>query len=152
MRQVLTNADDVSRLCAVLTARKFPMTITIRDGRDRSREQNSLQWIWAQEVAEQFDAEPSEVQAEWKLMHGVPILRAQDDDFREKYDATFKPLPYETKLRIIQLMDWPVTRKMNSKQMTKYLDAVSKHCAENGLYLTRPDPGLADYMARNRAA
>lgn len=150
MRRVLTCPDDLDRLRATLIARSFPMTVTVRSGRDRSGEQNSLQWIWAQEVAEQFDAEPSDVQAEWKLMHGVPILRAENEDFREEYDVTFKPLPYETKLRIIRLMDWPVTRRMNVKQMTKYLDAVMKYCAENGLYLTQPDRELADYMARNR--
>lgn len=140
-RRVLHSASDLEPLLRLLGSLKFPVTVEWRQGRDRSREQNSTQWLWAAEVASQMgDRDAADVQADWKLRHGVPILRENSPEFRETYDALLKPLPYEMKLKAMRNLDFGVTRLMNVKEMVRYLDAIQRECLENGLRLTDPDP------------
>lgn len=128
---------------------KLPLTVEWTQGRDRSLEQNRLQFLWAREAAEQRgDVTPDEVRCEWKLHHGVPILREQSADFREIYDAAIKPLPYPQKLLAMRFI--PVTSEMKVPQMIQYLDTIERECLEQGLRLTNPDPDLASYQERYR--
>lgn len=129
--------EDVVKL---IKARKIPFTINITDGRHRSTEQNKLQRMWVNEIAEQLgDRTPEEVRGDTKLRFGVPILRAENEAFREKYDRIIKPLPYEIKLEMMmEPLDFPVTRLMNVAQKTKYLDAIVRFYADKGVELTQP--------------
>ena len=128
---------------------KLPLTVEWTPGRDRSLEQNRLQFLWAREAAEQRgDMTPDEVRCEWKLHHGVPILREQSAEFREIYDAAIKPLSYPQKLLAMRFI--PVTSEMKVPQMIQYLDTVERECAERGFRLTIPDPALASYHGRYR--
>lgn len=128
---------------------KLPVTFEWTPGRDRSLEQNRLQFLWAREASEQRgDMTAEEVRREWKLHHGVPILRAESPDFRAVYDEAIKPLPYELKLKAMSFI--PVTSEMKVPQMIAYLDAIERECAEQGTRLTDPDPDLASYQARYR--
>lgn len=128
---------------------KLPLTVEWRTGADRTRDQNSLQWLWAGEVARQLCDEPAEVQAEWKLEVGVPILRGDSAEFRDIYDEAIRPLPYERKKALMKV-GFPVTSQMKVRQMVRYLDAVERRCLEAGLQLTEPDPELASYNRRYR--
>jgi hypothetical protein len=125
-----------------LQDRKLPFTVEILAGRRRSIEQNKLQRLWLKEIAEQAgDRTPEEVRGDAKLRFGVPILRAENETFREKYDRIVKPLPYEAKLELMmEPMDFPVTRLMTSDQSTRYLDAIYRHYVEQGFALTQPEP------------
>lgn len=147
--RIITDAADLNVLCTLLTNLKFPFTVSWQAGRNRSLDQNDLQFLWAGEAARQLgDRETEEVRREWKLRFGVPILREDDADFRAFYDKALKPLPYELKVRA---MEWvPVTSTMKVRQMVRYLDAVERECAEQGIRLTDPDPDLAKYHARYR--
>lgn len=140
---------DIQRamLIRLIEARTLPFTVEIVDGRRRSSEQNRLQRQWINEIAEQLgDRTPEEVRAECKLRFGVPILRAESEIFRKKYDRLIKSMPYETKLELMaEPMDFPITRLMNVKQKTQYLDAIQRHYAEQGVVLTQPESqALAD--------
>ena len=125
----------------LVAGQKLPFVAQITAGRKRSLAQNRLGRQWCNEIAEQLgDRTAEEVRAECKLTHGVPILRAENDHFCEKYDKTVKPLPYETKLAIMaEPLDMPVTRLMTTKQKTAYLDAIHRHYTEQGCKLTSPD-------------
>ena len=81
-----------------------------------------------------------------KLTFGVPILRAENTWFREKYDEVVRPLPYPQKLALMmEPLDMPVTRLMTTEQKTRYLDAIYRHFAGLGLVLTVPDqPSIAE--------
>ncbi len=126
-----------------------PFTVEWQLGRDRSHEQNRLQFLWAREAAEQRgDMTADEVRCEWKLIHGVPILREESAEFREIYDAAIKPLPYQQKLIAMRFI--PVTSEMKVPQMVRYLDTIQRECAEQGVRLTDPDPDLNTYHARYR--
>lgn len=147
--RIIETDGDLADFTRFLGKLKLPVTVEWVQGRDRTRDQNALQWLWATEAAHQL-GEPSaeDVQREWKLRFGVPILREDSPEFRAFYDQALKPLPYELKLKA---MEWtPVTSIMKVRQMVRYLDTVQRECAENGIRLTDPDPSLASYQARYR--
>lgn len=148
-RHINNTADAIefAKLLATLTP---PLTVEWSMGRDRTLDQNRLQFLWAREAADQRgDMEADEVRCEWKLHHGVPIMREESSEFRDVYDAAIKPLPYELKLKAMTFI--PVTSEMKVRQMVRYLDAIAGECAERGIRLTDPDPDLAAYQSRYRA-
>lgn len=148
--RTLHDQSDIPMFAQLLGTLKLPCTVSWVIGRDRSAEQNRLMWLWAQEAADQRgDTTRTEVQQEWKLHHGVPILRAEDPEFRQTYDAAVKALPYEKKLALMAYM--PITSEFKVPQMVAFLDAVDRQCAQHGIRLTQPDPDLASYQARYRA-
>lgn len=139
--------DDFVRLAWSLAK---PFTVEWQLGRDRSLDQNRLQFLWAREAAEQRgDTTPDEVRREWKLRHGVPILREESPEFCATYDRAVKPLPYEQKLEAMHIIS--VTSLMKVPQMVRYLDTIQRECAQQGIRLTDPDPELNSYHARYRA-
>jgi len=147
--RILETEQDVLAFTAFLGRLTLPVTVEWVPGRDRSKSQNALQWLWANEVAEQLgDRTASEVQERWKLEIGVPILRRDSADFRDVYDQHIKPLPYEAKIKAMRLID--VTSIMKVRQMIEFLDTVQRECLTNGLELTDPDPDLAAYQKRYR--
>ena len=135
----ITCDADLADLGKLFHAMEYPFTVQWRKGRDRSLSQNSLQWKWAGEFAAQLgDRTADEVQRDWKLRHGVPILRANNEIFRQVYDELIKPLPtYGAKLEAMRIID--VTSIMTVPQMREYLDTVQREAAEQGVRLTNPE-------------
>lgn len=133
--------SDRRLLLRFIEQQNLPCTVSIAKGGKRSLKQNRLQRLWLNEIAEQLgDLTPEDVRAYCKLTVGVPILRAENDTFRERYDAIIKPLPYEQKMALMmEPLDFPITRIMTTKQATAYLDGVHRHFSERGIVLT--DPG-----------
>lgn len=147
--RVIRTPDELDALTTLLGGLKLPITVEWVQGRDRSREQNRLQFMWAREAAEQRgDRTPEEQRAEWKLRFGVPIMRDDSPEFREVYDRLIKPLSYPQKLKAMELI--AVTSLMKVGQMIRYLDAIERECAEEGVVLTAPDSDLIKYHDRYR--
>jgi hypothetical protein len=95
-------------------------------------------WKWAGEFAEQMgDRTADETQRQWKLTIGVPILRSENDDFRDFYDKGLRRLAYPEKLAAMQYV--PVTSIMTVPQMRKLMDAIQREAAEQGVRLTDPE-------------
>tara|TARA_R110002072_G_scaffold30569_3_gene95426 strand:- start:106 stop:570 length:465 start_codon:yes stop_codon:yes gene_type:complete len=106
---------------------------------DRSNEQNKLQRLWMREAERQGDCTAEEYRGYCKLHFGIVILK-ESDSFAQRYDAVFKPLPYKTKLSLMQEpFDFPVTRLMSKKQKVRYLNDVYTHFTGLGMRLTEPD-------------
>ena len=148
--RIITNADELADLSRFLGNLKLPITVEWVQGRDRTRDQNALQWLWASEAAHQLgDRTADEMQREWKLRYGVPILRQASAEFRAKYDKHIRPLPYEEKVQFMDMLE--VTRAMKVRQMVEYLDTIQRECGQLGVRLTDPDPELAKYQTRYRA-
>ena len=103
--------------------------------RDRSIEQNKLQRRLIGIIAKQLgDRTPEEVRGECKLTLGVPVMRAENETFREKYDSVVRPLAYSQKLALMmEPLDMPVTRLMTVKQATVYLDSIFRHYSKLGI-------------------
>lgn len=135
--RIIRNDADLESYFALLRTLKKPLTAQHRQGIDRSLEQNALQFKWAQEVAQQRgDVTFEEVRHDWKLRHGVPILRRDDPTFQAFYDASLKKLPFERKLAAMAYI--PITSEFGVRQMSEYLDTVQRECLQNGLRLTDP--------------
>ena len=112
--------------------------VDIRTGKRRSDDQNRLSHEWYEQVARELrEHDALDVKCECKLLYGVPMLRAEDEDFREMYDGMVKErFSYEEKL---QLMKWiPVTSLMNTDQLSRYLEAVQSAYAKRGVILEFP--------------
>jgi hypothetical protein len=133
-----------------LEGQPLPLTVSLTKGGKRSLRQNKLQRLWLNEIAEQLgDQTPEEVRGYCKLTIGVPILRAENEDFRAKYDAIVKPLPYEDKLALMmEPLDFPVSRLLSTEQHARYLDGIFKHFSERGIILTIPED--FDYATQKR--
>lgn len=141
--RVIETEYDRKMLIRLIEGHKLPFSATIETGRKRSIEQNKLQRLWMNEISEQFGDTPEHWRAYCKLTIGVPLLRSENDTFRERYDAIVRPLPYVMKLAIMtEPLDLPVTRIMTTKQKTNYLDQVFRHFAEQGVELTIPEEKL----------
>lgn len=137
----IENEADRNALILLIQAREVPFSCSITKGRKRSYEQNRLQRLWINEIAEQLeDQTPEEIRGYCKLTIGVPILRAENEAFREKYDELVKPYSYEQKLAfMMEPLDMPVTRIMNTRQKKKYLDGIQDHFLAQGVVLTDPE-------------
>ncbi len=135
--RIIESEADLIDLGRLLGRLKLPVTVEWRQGRDRSLEQNRLAFLWAREAAEQRgDVTPDEVRLDWKLRHGVPIMREESPDFRAVYDKTIRPASYEDKVRLMAFI--PVSSLMTVPQMSRYLDTIQRECLEQGLRLTEP--------------
>lgn len=139
--RVIRQHWDIDALAKLLASRKLPVTVTIAAGIPRTVDQNKLQRKWCGEVAEQLgDRTAEEVRGDAKLRFGVPILRAENPSFAEKYDRLIKPRPYAEKLELMmEPMDFPVSRLMTTKQKTAYLDAFAAFYVAQGVRLTIPE-------------
>ena len=137
--RVIKTDADFDALGRTLSAMPRPYTVEWRKGADRSHDQNALMWKWAGEFAAQMgDRTAKEVQHEWKLTIGVPILRSENDAFRAFYDKALKPLAdYQDKLAAMEYV--PVTSIMTVPQMTALLDEIQRQAASNGVRLTQPE-------------
>jgi hypothetical protein len=147
--RTIESPQDIEDFARLLSNSKLPITVEWVQGKDRSADQNALQWLWAKEAAEQLgDRTTTEMQHEWKLRYGVPILREDSPEFRAKYDECLRPLPYEAKLGFMEYLD--VTSIMKVRQMVRYLDTIQREMLQQGIRLTDPEQSLTKYQARYR--
>lgn len=139
--RVIENEMDRQATIRLLESRKLPCTVTFTKGKPRSPEQNRLQRLWVNEAAEQLQDETAEEKRAYcKLHYGIPILRAESDEYCEAYDKYIRPLTYEAKLAMMAVpLDYPVTRLMTSKQKKQYLDEMWQHFKGLGVQLTDPE-------------
>lgn len=113
------------------------LRISIKTGKDRSLPQNAITHAWYGQLAREL-REDHELgwKCYCKLHHGIPILRAEDEEFRTSYDAVIKPLSYEKKL--IAMRHWPVTSIMTKDQLSKYAEAMQVDFRARGVLLEFP--------------
>ena len=123
---IITSPTSLSRAIGDLReafAKGGWMRVSWTHDKTRSGQQNALSHVWYEQVAQELrENTPLGIKCECKLRYGVPILRAEDAEFRQAYDAAIKPLTYETKLEAMKV--WPVTSRMNTDQLSQYLTDV----------------------------
>lgn len=138
--RVITDHSGIDKLASFLGARKLPVTVTVTAGAGRRPLQNRLAQRWFSDISRQLgDQTHDEVRAMCKLTIGVPILREENEAFRQSYDRTMRPLPYADKLEAMRVMDVPVTRLMTVKQMTAFMDNMQRTWSQRGIRLTDPE-------------
>ena len=142
MKRFIRTQHDKDLLTAYIQNSDKPLTVTIEQGihGKRSLEQNKLQRLWINELAEQGDMTAEEYRAFCKLHIGVPILRNENEKFRQSYDEHMKWRDYQEKLRFMaEPFDFPVTRLMTVKQHKKFLDELYICFTSQGFILTDPE-------------
>lgn len=117
------------------------LRVNMKAGVDRSLDQNALSHAWYNEIAIQMADTPENIKAECKLRFGVPILRAEDPDFREVYDnSILRNLTYEQKLKAMLFI--PVTSSMTKAQLSRYLEHIQQSYAQQGVMVRFPDEAM----------
>lgn len=114
------------------------LRVTAKVGKARSLDQNAISHAWYQQMARE-DRQYDELghKGYCKLHHGIPILRAEDAEFRAFYDGALKGLTYEQKREAMKYV--PVTSLMTKPQLSKYLEAVQSDYATRGVHLEFPE-------------
>lgn len=113
------------------------LEITIKEGKGRSVEQNAVMHGWFGQVARELrEYDARGVKRFCKLHFGVPILRAEDDDFRAAYDRVIRPLPYDDKLVAMDIL--PVTSAMTTIQLDRCMTDIQDHYRKQGVALVYP--------------
>ena len=143
MTRMTINSDAslqnvIGELRETYKARKY-ITVSVIAGKGRSIDQNSLSHAWYQQVAlELREDTANDVKRFCKLHFGVPILRAENAEFRASYDAAIRStLTYEQKLIAMDFM--PVTSLMTTGQISEYMTKVQAHYLnERGVVLEFP--------------
>ncbi|WP_425489264.1 hypothetical protein [Noviluteimonas gilva] len=111
--------------------------VKIVAGKKRSVEQNAVLHGWFGQVARELREDDERgVKRFCKLHFGVPLLRAEDEEFRDAYDRVVRPLPYESKLIAMDIL--PVTSAMTTKQLDKCMTDIQDHYAKHGVALVYP--------------
>lgn len=114
------------------------LRISIKTGKARTLPQNDITHVWYSQIAREL---PEDDALGWrcycKLHHGVPIMRAEDDEFRGMYDSVIKGRTYEEKLLMMKYL--PVTSLMSRKQLSAYAEAVQADFRARGVMLEFPE-------------
>lgn len=141
---ILRTNEDAEALANSILGAQITKPLVVSIGiykKKRSVKQNRLQRLWMNEAADQlkeFTAE--EYRGYCKLHFGVPILRSENNEFKEAYDRVIRPLSYDKKILCMCVpLDFPVTRMMTTKQLATYLDSIYLFFTEHGAKLTDPE-------------
>lgn len=113
------------------------LRLVIRE-RKRSLSQNDQIHVWYEQIA----VETGEYTALGaknfsKLHYGVPILRAEDSDFRKFYDAAIRGLEYDQKIEAMDIV--PVTSRMTVNQLNQYMAKMQDGWRGRGVILKFKD-------------
>lgn len=141
-KHAITTTADLMKLLGWLKMQDLPITVAVRDGVDRSMSQNALAHKWFKEIADWMgDRDASSVRAHCKLNHGVKMLVTEDEEFRAKWhNMVMDRFSYEEKLDLmVEPFDFPVTRLMSVKQMSRWLDSIYAEFTAQGVPLSLPD-------------
>lgn len=114
------------------------LKISAKVGKARSLDQNAISHAWYEQLARELREDDALGWKSFCKLHcGVPILRAEDEDFRVFYDGAIKGLQYEQKLKAMKFM--PVTSLMTKAQLSKYLEDVQDFFQQHGVRLMFPE-------------
>lgn len=141
MSEIIVNSEvalqsAIGQLRETWAKHKF-VRVILR-AKKRSLDQNALAAVWYEQM-EREDLQDDKLghKCYCKLHHGVPILRAEDADYRAFYDGAIKGLSYKKKLSAMKYL--PVTSLMTVDQLSRYLEAVQDDYATRGVFLDFPD-------------
>jgi hypothetical protein len=138
MEKLIQDGRDLAQAVSELEFKSRPFVLKTYEPKSiRSLDQNRLMWMWAQEAADQRqDMTAVEVQNEWKLRFGIPILVRDDERMAAAWAAVEAKLMHEEQLELMYGIS--VTGIMNTKQFTEFLDEVQRYNLEHGIKLTEP--------------
>lgn len=148
-KRTLHTAHDTARLIADIKGKTLPIMVAIRDGVDRTSEQNRLVHRWFKDISNWLgDMSEADVKAQCNLEYGRPILARDDPEWEAAFGYVFDALNLPSKLKAIRVLDVPFTRRMGVKQLTEYMDQMGRDYREQGVPLCDPDMRGMEAMQR----
>jgi len=140
--QVIVNSEQslqsaIGDLRELFKTKRY-FSFVVKFGKKRSLDQNAISHAWYEQVARELREDDARgVKRYCKLHFGVGLLRAEDAEFREAYDATIKnTLTYEQKLVAMDVL--PVTSRMTTVQLHQYMLDMQDHYRARGVALEFP--------------
>ena len=132
--------EAICMLTAMFREKKF-VVVSLRPGKDRTLDQNTLWFALYERIAQMTQiGDVEDARRYCKLHVGVPIMRADDADFRDGWNRIFLNLPYEQKLELMGDCPifgpdgFPVTRLFNRAQGIAYTDRIVDEFAAKGVF------------------
>jgi len=118
--------------------------VNIREaGESRTGQQNRTLHMWFGEIAKQCgDRSAIDVKGECHRTWGLAI-KMRDPQFAWVWEKTGAHLGYEKQCSLLASGVLNVSSSMTAKELSEYLDDMSRHYRTNGYYLT--DPELQKY-------
>lgn len=142
MTEMVINSQEslqtaIGNLRAMWGESKF-LRLKIRRGKDRSINFNDLSHVWYEQIARELREDDAlGYKAFCKLHFAVPILRAEDSEFRSFYDGAIRQgFSYEQKLAAMRYL--PVSSLMTNPQFKQYCEAMQAHFLTQGVQLNFP--------------
>lgn len=133
-------SEAITMLTKLFRDKKF-VVVSMRPGKDRTLDQNALWFAMYERIAKSTEmGDVEEVRRYCKLHHGVPIMRASCEEFRDGYNMALLNLPYEIKLRwmgpcaMFGPDGFPVTRLFDRTQGCQYTDRIVEEFAALGVH------------------
>lgn len=144
MKHTVCNPQDLAQLVYYLGNMRQPFTCRTELGVEEGRraKQNRLAFQWYGDIARQLDGwDVDAARATSKLECGVQLMVIEDEEFRAKWYAMIKDrFTYEEKLAfMLEPFDFPVTRLMTVKRMSRYLERMERYWSPQGVTLTDPE-------------
>ncbi len=132
--------EAITTLNAMYRDKKY-VVVSLRPGKDRTLDQNALWFALYQRIAQMTQiGEVEDARRYCKLHFGVPIMRAEDADFRQGWNEMCLDLPYERKLHMMGPCamfgpdGFPVTRLFNRAQGIAYTDRIVDEFTAKGVF------------------
>lgn len=133
-------SEAITKLSAMYRDKKF-VVVSLRPGKDRTLDQNALWFSLYERIAQMTQiGDVDEARKYCKLHVGVPIMRAEDEEFRASWNRVLLNLPYETKLELMGPCPlfgpdgFPVTRLFSRAQGIAYTDRIVSYFSEKGVF------------------
>lgn len=133
-------SEAVAKLSSLFREHKY-VVATLRIGKDRTVDQNALWFSMYERIASMTDmGETDDARKHCKLHYGVPIMRRDDDEFRDGWNRILLNLSYEEKLSLMGPCalfgpdGFPVTRLFNRKQGIEYTDKIVAEFSQRGVF------------------
>lgn len=142
MPEIIVNSEQslqaaIGELRELFRTRRF-FSFVPKFGKKRSLDQNAISHAWYEQVARELREDDARgVKRFCKLHFGVPILRAEDEDFRAAYNGSIlRSLSYEQKIQAMDILS--VTSVMTTKQLHQYMLDMQEHYRKHGVQLEFP--------------
>lgn len=130
-RHVVSNADSLVTLYTRLGDMPQPFTVTVKagEGKKRSLSQNGLVHCWYGQIAKATHDDPASVKADCHIQWGIPIFRAEDEEYATFIDRALGGLQRAKVKAMIEAGYVPCTSLMSKAILSRYMDAVWRHYA-----------------------
>jgi hypothetical protein len=143
-RIAINSASKLSEAINLITRmyrEKKYLVLSLREGKDRTLDQNALWFALYERIAQMTNiGDVEDARSYCKLHVGVRILLRDCDDYRETWDRLFLHWSYEDKLALMGAHPvagpegLAVTRLFNRKQGIEYTDRIVAEFSGRGVF------------------